>query len=81
MSKFDNLGRELSDAELSAVQGGFLGGIVDAIGDGFKAVGETIADGAKAVGGAFVDGAKAIADGFANMLLGEVKRRARSVGY
>lgn len=68
MSNFENVGRELSDAELSAVQGGFIGPLV-------KGVGKALKKGVEFVGDAIADGAKAIANGFTNLVLGEARRR------
>lgn len=78
MSKFENVGQELSDLELSAVQGG---GPFSFIGKAVSAVGNAIADGAKAVGNAIAQGAQAVAEGLANVFIADAKRRLRGYGY
>jgi hypothetical protein len=87
MSNIENVGRELSDAELSAVHGGLFGfikdaanAVADAVGDAASAVGGAIGDAASAVGGAIADGARAIGRGFHNMFMAETKRRLRQYG-
>jgi hypothetical protein len=87
MNKFENVGRELSDAELAAVQGGIFGfikdaanAVADAVGDAVDAVGGAVKDAANAVGGVIVDGARAIGRGFTNMFMAETKRRLRQYG-
>lgn len=63
MSKFENVGHELSDAQLSTVQGGGLGSWIKGAVD--------------TVGNAISDGAQAIATGFTNVIMSDVKRLLR----